>query len=102
MQVTLNWPSIPNALLYNVYRGTSSGGPYILIGQSNPNPARTTASTAIVTTYTDGPNNLVNGVDYYYVVSAVTQDGEAAYGPEYHAVWPGQPASVASLTGSVV
>jgi len=102
MQVTLNWASVPNALFYKVYRGTSSGGPYLIIGQSNPNPGMTSASANIVTTYTDGPGNLVNGVDYFYVVSAVTVDGESSYGSEFHAVWPGAPTSPLSLTGIVV
>lgn len=102
MQVNLTWHSVPNALYYNVYRGTSSGGPYQLVGQSNPNPGKTSAATNIVTTYQDGPNNLVNGQNYYYVVAAVTQDGEGPYSAEYAAIWPGGPSVVASLTGTVV
>jgi len=101
MQVNLSWNAVPNALFYRVYRGTSTGGPYQLIGQSNPNPGLTTASTNIVTTYQDGPGNLVNGVDYYYVISAVTADGEGAYSAEFHAVWPGAPPSVTGITGVV-
>src|SRR5690242_17342505 len=102
MQVTLNWAGVPKALFYRVYRGTFTGGPYQLIGQSNPNPAQTSAATNIVTTYIDGPNNLVNGQDYFYVISPVTADGEGAYSAEFHAAWPGAPPSVSSLTGVVV
>lgn len=91
MQVNLKWAGVSNALFYRVYRGTSSGGPYALVGQSNPNPGLTSASTNIVTTYQDGPGNLVNGQNYYYVVSAVTQDGESAYSAEVAAIWPGAP-----------
>ena len=102
MQVNLSWAAKPNALFYRVYRGTSSGGPYQLIGQSNPNPGQTSASSSIVTTYQDGPNNLVNGQNYYYVVAAVTQDGESAYSSEYAAIWPGAPSAVTGLAGVVV
>lgn len=93
MQVNLSWSVVPNALFYRVYRGTSSGGPYQLVGQSNPNPGMTAASANIVTTYQDGPGNLVNGVDYFYVVAAVSQDGESPYSTEIVATWPGAPGS---------
>jgi hypothetical protein len=102
MQVNLIWHAVPNALYYRVYRGTSPGGPYKQVGQSNPNPAQTTSAANIVTTYQDGPNNLVNGQDYYYVVSAVTQDGESPYSNEFAALWPGAPPVVSSLSGTVV
>jgi hypothetical protein len=102
MQVNLSWAGVTNALFYRVYRGTLSGGPYLLIGQSNPNPGMTSASTNIITTYQDGPNNLVNGVNYYYTISAVTADGESPYSAEVAAIWPGAPASpinpVATIT----
>ena len=102
MQVNLSWAAAPNALFYRVYRGTSSGGPYQLIGQSNPNPSQTTASANIITTYQDGPNNLVNGQDYYYVVSAVTKDGESPYSSEFAAFWPGSPPVITGLSGTVL
>jgi len=102
MQVNLTWPAVPSALFYRVYRGTSPGGPYKLVGQSNPNPAQTTVSANIATTYQDGPNNLVNGQDYYYVVTAVTPDGEGAYSSEFAALWPGAPPVVSSLSGTVI
>jgi hypothetical protein len=82
---------VPNALFYRVYRGTSSGGPYQLVGQSNPNPGMTSASANIITTYQDGPGNLVNGQDYFYRITTVTQDGESPYSLEVSAIWPGQP-----------
>jgi hypothetical protein len=102
MQVNLSWNTVTNALFYRVYRGTSTGGPYQLIGQSNPNPGKTSASANITTTFQDGPGNLVNGVDYFYVVTPVTADGEGAYSSEYHAIWPGAPSSVTGLTGVVI
>jgi hypothetical protein len=91
MQVNLSWAVVTNALFYRVYRGTSSGGPYSLIGQSNPNPGQTTASGGIVTNFQDGPGNLVNGQNYYYTVSAVSADGESPYSVEIPAIWPGAP-----------
>jgi len=102
MQANLSWAAVPNALFYRVYRGTSSGGPYQLIGQSNPNPGQTSASANISTTYQDGPGNLVNGQNYYYVVTAVTQDGEGPYSAEYAAIWPGGPAAVTGLSVTVI
>jgi hypothetical protein len=101
MQVNLSWAVVTNALFYRVYRGTSSGGPYQLIGQSNPNPGMTSASANIVTTYQDGPGNLVNGVDYFYVIASVSQDGESPYSAEFHAAWPGGPGSVTGIVGVV-
>lgn len=101
MQVVLSWTSVPNSLFYNVYRGTSTGGPYSKIAQSNPNPGVSTSGGGISTTYTDGPGNLVNGQDYFYVVSAVTVDGESPYSAEYHAVAPSAPTVPTNLGGVV-
>lgn len=101
MQVNLSWNAVPNALFYNIYRGTQHGGPYTLCAQSNPNPGQNPGAGQVITTYQDGPGNLVNGVDYYYVVAAVTVDGESAYSAEFHAAWPGAPASVTGLTANI-
>jgi hypothetical protein len=91
MQVNLSWASVPNALYYNVFRGTSSGGPYQWIAQSNPNPGQSSSSGGIVTTFQDGPANLVNGQDYFYVISTVTIDGESPYSAEIPALAFPQP-----------
>lgn len=101
MQVNLSWASVANALYYNVYRSPFSGGPYQLIGQSNPNPGQTSAAANITTTYQDGPGNLVNGLPYYYVVTTVTVDGESSYSAQFAANAPSQPASPSSFTGVV-
>lgn len=101
MQVNLSWNSVANALYYNIYRSTFSGGPYILIGQSNPNPGQTSSSSQIQTTFQDGPGNLVNGVNYYYTVSAVTADGESAYSTQFTATWPGAASAPTGLTGTI-
>jgi fibronectin type 3 domain-containing protein len=102
MQVVLTWNSVPNALYYNVYRGTLTGGPYNLIAQSNPNPGMSAASGGIVTTFTDGPGNLVNGQTYYYRISAVTVDGESAYStPQTTATAPAQPSAPGGVAAVV-
>ena len=62
---TLNWSVVANATAYNVKRSLTSGGPYInLLTQIAP--------TNIVDLTT------LNGVSYYYVVSAVNAGGESA------------------------
>jgi len=101
MQVNLSWATVQNALFYRIYRGTITGGPYLLVGQSNPNPGNSTSSGNIVTTYQDGPGNLVNGQNYFYRVTAVTIDGESAYGTEVVATWPGAPAAPSSPSAIV-
>ena len=69
-QVTLNWTAATDAVSYNVYRSTTSGGPYTSI-----------ASDITGTTYTD--TGLTNGTTYYYVVKAVNSSGtESAYSNE--------------------
>lgn len=98
MQVSLSWQPVTDALYYRIYRSVFSGGPYDLIAQSNPNQQLTPNNGSQTTTYTDGPNNLENGQDYFYVVSAVTVDGESSYGEESVASYPGQPTSPLSLT----
>ena len=59
-QVSLLWNASAGATSYNVKRGTTSGGPYTTI-----------ASGVLVNSpyYTD--SNVVAGVNYYYVVTAV-------------------------------
>ena len=66
--VTLTWTGSSGARSYYVKRSTVSGGPYTQIANT------TTAS------YTDA--SLVNGTNYYYVVSAVNSAGESANSPQ--------------------
>lgn len=61
-QVNLNWDAIYGVTGYKVYRSTISGGPYTAI----------TGSVITTTNYTD----ITNGTTYYYVVSAITSNGE--------------------------
>jgi fibronectin type 3 domain-containing protein len=76
--VTLTWNSGDgNAVGYNVYRGTVSGGPYQMIN---------TALDAS-TSYTDLA--VVNGTTYYYVATGVNAKGqESAYSNIGQAVIP--------------
>jgi hypothetical protein len=55
---------------YEVYRSTASGSGYVNIGSTN-------AST---TSYTD--NAVTNGTTYYYVVTAIFDEGESPYSNE--------------------
>jgi fibronectin type 3 domain-containing protein len=78
--VVLQWhaSSTPNVAGYNVYRGTTSGGPYTRL-----NPSLITSLN-----YTD--ENVQAGQTYYYVVTVVASDGvsESAYSNEAHATVP--------------
>jgi hypothetical protein len=62
-RVDLSWSNQANSTSYNVLRGTTSGGPYTLIG------------TTKVTAYTD-TSGLKNGSTYYYVVQPVNGSTE--------------------------
>lgn len=64
-QVTLSWDTVTGATGYNVKRSTTAGGPYTTI-----------VSNVSGTSYVD--NDVVNGTTYYYVVTAITADGESA------------------------
>jgi len=76
--VSLSWsPSTSSVTGYNVYRGTTSGGPYAKI---NP-------SVDAVTTYADG--TVQSGQTYYYVTTAVASNGmESTYSNETAAQIP--------------
>ncbi|HWN93760.1 MAG TPA: fibronectin type III domain-containing protein, partial [Methylomirabilota bacterium] len=61
-QVTLTWSNALTATGYNVKRASTAGGPYSTIG------------SLAGTSFTDSP--LVNGTDYFYVVSGTNILGE--------------------------
>ena len=63
-QVVLNWSAASEATSYRVKRATVNGGPY------------TTLANPTATTYTD--TSAINGLTYYYVVSATNSVGESA------------------------
>lgn len=62
----LNWTQGSNETNFEIYRGTTTGGPYQLIN----------ITAANATTYTD--NGLDPNATYYYVVRAVNNTGAAA------------------------
>lgn len=63
-KVTLSWDAVTGATGYNVKRSTTAGGPYTII-----------ATNVSGTSYVDA--TVTNGTTYYYVVTAVTADGES-------------------------
>jgi fibronectin type 3 domain-containing protein len=75
--VDLTWNSSANAVGYNIYRATVSGGPYSIINTSLD------ASTS----FTD--NSVTAGQKYYYVVTAVDgSSNESGYSNETSAAIP--------------
>jgi polygalacturonase len=65
LQIILNWNAVSGASSYNLYRGTSNGGPYPteIVGLATTN-------------YLD--NAVTNGTTYFYVVTAVVSGIESA------------------------
>ncbi len=63
-QVSLAWTASTGATSYNVKRSATNGGPY------------TTVASPAGTSYTD--TAVTNGTAYYYVVTAVSANGESA------------------------
>lgn len=63
-KVILSWDAVTGVTSYNVKRATTAGGPYTTI-----------ANNVTTTSYVD--TDVVNGT-YYYVVTAITVDGESA------------------------
>ena len=65
--VTLTWTASTSTVVgYNVYRGTTSGGPYVKI------------NTSLITTltYADTDATLQSGTTYYYVATSVDSSGD--------------------------
>ncbi len=73
--VTLTWNSSKGATSYNVYRGTTHGGPYAKV-----------ASGLVSTTYSDVA--VTHNQTLYYVTTAVNTGHESAYSSEVVAVIP--------------
>jgi len=76
--VALSWtPSTSTVVGYNVYRGTTSGGPYVKV----------TSTTTPGPTYTD--NEVSSGTTYYYVATSVDNNGtESTYSNQAVAAIP--------------
>lgn len=83
--VQLDWTQVSNITGYNVYRGTTTGGPYTLAG----------SVSSLVTTYTDSTPSA--GQTYYYVVTAENSSGvNSSYSPEVGVKLVAAPGSVAA------
>jgi fibronectin type 3 domain-containing protein len=75
--VNLTWTGSANAVGYNIYRSTLSGGPYTLINTSLDG----------TTAYTD--DTVVSGQTYYYVTAAVDGNSDVSgYSNQTQAVIP--------------
>ena len=75
--VDLTWNTSENAVGYNVYRSTVSGGPYTMINSGLDG----------ATAYTD--STVVSGQTYYYVATAVdSNQNESGYSNQTQAVIP--------------
>ncbi len=68
LRAELSWTESYGATSYNVKRSTTKGGPY------------TTIATVSAGSYID--SGLINGVTYYYIVTAVNANGESLSSPE--------------------
>ncbi len=67
-EASLNWVKCDGAKSYNIKRSIAQGGPY------------TTVASGSNLSYLD--KGLINGVNYYYVVSAINADGESGNSAE--------------------
>jgi fibronectin type 3 domain-containing protein len=85
-QLGLSWNVVPGATSYCVKRSNKSGLYYL------------TVATVGGTNYTD--TGLLNGVTYYYVVTAVGSDGPSAYSSELAAAPFGAPSVPTGLTAA--
>jgi fibronectin type 3 domain-containing protein len=87
--VGVKWAPPTGAASYNIYRSTTSGGPYTLV-----------ATGILPSRFID--TGLTNGVPYYYVVSAVSAAGEGRPSAEVSATpaAPAMPAAPTSLTAA--
>jgi hypothetical protein len=75
--VSLNWNASSSSGVtgYNLYRGTTTGGPYTLL-----------TSLGVATSYTD--SSVASGQTYYYVVRALNSSGESGNSNQAQAVVP--------------
>jgi hypothetical protein len=84
-QIMLNWDAVTGATGFNVKRTTAAGGPYTTI-----------ASNVSGTNYLD--SDVLNGITYYYVVTAITAEGESANSNEASATPAAEPDSILRIT----
>ena len=83
--VALSWSSVTGATGYRVLRGTTSGGPYSLVGS----PSGTSF----------GDSGLANGTTYYYVVRTFDGSLESANSSQASATPVAPPSGPAAPTG---
>jgi fibronectin type 3 domain-containing protein len=90
-QVTVTWDIVPGAATYNLWRATTSGGPYALIAGN---------IGGVNLGYTD--NTVANLTTYYYVVTAVNANGASVNSLEVSATPqpPPVPATPKGLTAA--
>ncbi|RME29265.1 MAG: hypothetical protein D6800_02840, partial [Candidatus Zixiibacteriota bacterium] len=62
-KIYVNWDDVPGAIAYNVYRSTTPGGPYEVVGN------------VTVSKFADN-KDLVPGTTYYYVLTALNEEFE--------------------------
>jgi hypothetical protein len=77
--VSMSWsPSSSTVIGYNVYRGTTPGGPY---------PSKLTSSPQVGTSLVD--STVAAGTTYYYVATSVDQNSvESSYSNQFSAAVP--------------
>jgi hypothetical protein len=75
--VALSWTDSQPVTGYNIYRGTTSGGPY---------SEKMTSSPVSTPDYVD--TSVVAGATYYYVATALDANGESGYSNQATAVVP--------------
>jgi hypothetical protein len=90
-QITLSWSTVGSATSYSVKRSLTNGGPYLVW------------ASVSTTGYTD--TNVLNGTNYYYVVSASNAGGEGPDSSEVTAASLAPPApkisSISAVPGQV-
>jgi fibronectin type 3 domain-containing protein len=87
--IQLTWFGTSDALSYNVYRASRTGGPYVQV-----------AHKLVTSAYLDSA--VSNDVPYYYVVSGENPAGEGAYSAEASAVPKDIPAAPTNLSVAYV
>jgi fibronectin type 3 domain-containing protein len=86
-QATLTWNAVSGATGYNVKRAPVSGGPYTVVGANIADP-----------TWTD--TGVINGTNYFYVVTALNGVAESVNSTEVSTTPVGPPPVPANFTAT--